>query len=103
VHGKKSYSQSKRDIFVILYDVIELQKGEMIVSDTRSGKLLYSLTMYDYVWELLYDIAEIDTGKCEISIQVTGERFNKKAEILRQFALLDSMLNGGADVKLIEN
>ena len=94
MNGKKIYSFRKSEIFNTLYDIIEMQKGEMIFCDTREGKMLYQLTMYDCVWELLYNITEVSPEMCEVVIRASGERKNVKREILRQFSLLDSMLYG---------
>ena len=101
MEGKKTYPKSKTYLLNILYDIIELQNGELILCDTVQGKLLYQLTMYGYIWQLLYNITEIKTDKCEVAISVTGERQNKAKEIRREFALLDMMLEGGADVKIV--
>ena len=95
MEGSKTYQKPKRDIFNTLYDIIELQKGELIVCDTQDGKLLYKVTMYDYVWELLYSITDVSPNKRKVSIQCLGERSDKKREIMRQFSLLDSMLSSG--------
>ena len=104
MEGKKTYIHTKGEIFSTVYDIIELQKGELILSDTRQGKLFFSLTMYDYVWELMYSITEIGAGKCEVGIRVVGERQDKKKEIKREFALLDAMLDGGnAKVKFADD
>ena len=99
MEGNKTYLKSKSYIFNTLYDIIELQNGEIIICDTTQGKLLYQATMYGYVWQLLYSINEIGNNKCEVSISVIGERQDTKREIRRQFALLDTMLEGGADVR----
>ena len=99
MHGTRTYSKTKSYILNTLYDIIEMQNGELILCDARDGKLLYSLTMYAYDWQLLYSIAEIGRDRCEVSISVVGERQDAKREIRRSFALLDAMLEGGADVK----
>jgi len=57
--GNKQYSNSKGEIFSTVYDIIELQSGDMILSDTAQGLLYYKLSMYGYVWELMYTITEI--------------------------------------------
>ena len=100
--GMKTYKKPKGDIFTAIYDIIELQHGTLILSDTKLGRLQYSVTMYDFVWELLYNITEIISGKSEVSLRCTGERNDKKREIRRQFALLDIILEGGADVRIVE-
>jgi len=103
MEGNKTYQKSKSYIFNTLYDIIELQNAEMIICDTIQGKLLYQATMYGYVWQLLYSISEIGNSKCEVSISVIGERQDKKREIRRQFALLDAMLEGGAEVRIVDS
>ena len=99
MEGKKTYQKSKSYILNTLYDIIELRCGEVILCDILQGKILCQVSMYDYVWQLQFGITEIGTRKCEVSIQVVGERQDKAKEIRREFALLDSMLDGGADVK----
>jgi len=99
MEGNKAYLKSKSYIFNTLYDIIELQNGEILICDTIQGKLMYQLTMYRFIWQLLYSVSEIGDNKCEVSISVIGERRDTKREIRRQFALLETMLEGGADVK----
>jgi len=102
MEGIKTFTRSKGDIINAIYDVIELQKGELILSDKKHGLIHFELTMYGYLWELLYKISDMGTSKCEVSLRVIGERKDKAREIRREFALLETILNGGADVKLIE-
>ena len=103
MQGIKTFARNKGDIINAIYDIIELQKGELILSDSKRGKVHFQVTMYGYVWELLYSTADMGIGKCDVSLRVVGERQDKAREIRREFALLDMMLEGGADVKLVEN
>ena len=102
VKGTKTYGRTKSQIINTIYDIIELQKGELILSDTRLGNIHYELKMYDYVWELLYTITDTGTGNCSVSIRIIGERRDKAREIRREFALLDMMLSEGAEVEMSE-
>jgi len=97
--GKKTYLKSKEYILNTLYDVIELQKGKTIMSDTKHGRVHYQVSMYGYEWELLYMIADKVADVSEVSLRIIGERKDRKREIRREFALLDAMLAGGADVE----
>ena len=99
--GIKTYKKSKADILNTIYDIIELQNGNMIIGDSIRGKVLCQLTMYGYIWQLMYAISELDKNRCEVRLSVTGERNDKEKELHRQFALLDSMLLGGSDAKII--
>ena len=103
MQGIKSFARNKGDIINAIYDIIELQKGELILSDSRRGKVHFQVTMYGYEWELLYSIADMGIGKCDVSLRIVGERQDKAREIRRELALLEMMLEGGADVKLVEN
>jgi len=97
--GNKKYPIPKGYILNTVHDVIELLKGKLIMSDTRLGRVHYQVSMYGYDWELLYVVTEKGINKTEVALRVIGERKDKKKEIRREFALLDSMLGGGADVK----
>ena len=98
--GSKTYYREKAEIISVIFDIIELQKGEFILSDTRRGIVHFQVTMYGYVWELLYCISDTINGLCEVSLRVIGERKDKAKEIRREIALLDTMLCGGAEVQL---
>jgi len=100
--GKKTYPKSKGYILNTLYDIIELQKGLIIMSDTKHGRVHYQVSMYGYEWELLYMIEEKETGAGEVSLRIIGERKDKKKEIRRELTLLDAMLSGGTDVEFSE-
>ena len=103
MQGIKTFTRNKGDIINAIYDIIELQKGELILSDSKRGKVHFQVTLYGYVWELLYSIADMGIGKCDVSLRVVGERHDKAREIRREFALLEMILSGGADVKLVES
>ena len=49
---------------------------------------------------MLYKITELGNKRCEVSLSVTGERKDKERELRSEFALLDSMLEGGAGVRI---
>ena len=97
--GIKTYNKSKSEILNTIYDIIELQNGKMMFGDSIYGKILYQLSMYGYVWQLLYSITELGSARCEVRLTITGERHDKEKELRREFALLDSMLDGGSDIR----
>ena len=103
MEGIKTFTRSKGDIINAIFDIIELQNGELILSDSRRGKVHFQLTMYGYIWELLYSIKDMGIGKCEVSLRVIGERKDKIKEIRREFALLETILNGGVNVKIVDS
>ena len=103
MEGIKTIVRSRGDIINAIFDIIELQNGELILSDSKRGKVHFQLTMYGYVWELLYSISDKGIDKCDVSLRVVGERQDKVREIRREFALLETILGGGADVKIVGN
>ena len=101
MEGSKTYNHSKGVILNTIYDVIELQNGKMLIGDSIRGRIFYQLKMYGYTWQLLYKITELGVKRCEVRLTVTGERNDKECELRNEFALLESMLAGGACIKLI--
>ena len=100
MEGKKTYTKPKGYILNTIYDVIELQKGNIIMTDTKHGRVHYQVSMYGYEWELLYIVSGNEADRSEVSLRVMGERKDKAREIRREFAILDAMLEGGAAVTL---
>lgn len=99
MEGKKTYAHGKGFILNTIYDIIELQKGDLILSDAKHGKVYYKVGMYGYVWELLYSINERDGNTSDVSLRIIGDRQDKVREIRRELALLESMLGGGAEIQ----
>jgi len=50
--------------------------------------------------EFLYTIIERSVENSIVKLRVLGERKDKVKEIRREFALLDAMLEGGAEVDI---
>lgn len=102
MRGKKKYSHPKRYVLDTIHDIVELQNGELIISDAVHGRILYRVSMYGRKWELLYTIVSLDKAMCSVTIEIDGERRDKEKEIRREFALLDVMLDGGSQVEIAE-
>ncbi|MCL2498530.1 MAG: hypothetical protein FWF06_07960 [Symbiobacteriaceae bacterium] len=100
MEGTKSYPYPKSVVIDTIYDIVELQKGGLCISDATHGKVHYHVSMYGYCWELLYTIIPTGANQCLVTLAVYGDRKDKEKEIRREFALLDSLLEGGAPVKL---
>ena len=78
-----------------IFDIIELQKGRLILSDAVRGVVYYKVSMYGYEWELMYSIGEThrQTDQSSVTLRIIGERRENDKEMHRAFALLESMLN----------
>ena len=101
MEGKKTFFNDKRYITNTIYDIIELQNAELIFSDAKHGRVYYKLNMYNYEWELMYTITEKGDKESEVTLRLIGDRYDKEVEIRREFALLEVMLGGGADVVIV--
>lgn len=102
MRGNKKYSHPKRYVLDTIHDIVELQNGQLMISDAVHGRILYRVSMYGRKWELLYTVVSLDKAKCSVTIEIDGERRDKEMEIRREFALLDVMLDGGPQVEITE-
>jgi len=100
MEGNKTYSLPKGFILDTIYDIIELQNGKLILSDAIHGRVHYHISMYGNTWELMYTVAVMGKNRSNVTLSVCGDRQDKEKELRRQFALLDSLLDGGANVRV---
>ena len=103
MEGRKTFLNDKRYVINTIYDIIELQNAKLIFCDMNRGRVYYKLMMYGYEWELMYTIVETGGKKSDVTLRLIGDRQDKAKEIRREFALLEMMLGGGADVTIINN
>ena len=90
----KTFKRSKDFIINTIYDIIELQKGRLILSDAVRGIVCYKISMYGYEWELMYTIApDAPEGQSSATLRIFGERRETEKEMRRAFKLLESMLD----------
>ena len=105
----KTYPRSKEFIVNTLYDIIELQKGSLILSDFVRGIVYYKLSMYGYEWELMYTVTETaksghasrggsaksiqPADQSSVTLRIIGERRENEKEMRRALNLLESMLD----------
>ena len=105
----KTYPRSKAFIVNTLYDIIELQKGSLILSDFVRGIVYYKLSMYGYEWELMYTVTETaklghmsrgvsakasqPADQSNVTLRILGGRRENEKEMRRALNLLESMLD----------
>jgi len=100
--GKKVYLQPKGTVLETVHDIVELLKGKQTVGDTDNGKLTTHLSMYGYKWEVRFTVEDIGRNRSSITVEIVGERSDKKKEVRSVFALLDSMLLVGEEIVFVE-
>jgi hypothetical protein len=59
--------------------------------------------MYGYKWEYHFTVTDMGNNRSRVQLKVEGETKKKKRHIIREFALLDSMLVGEAQIEIEDN
>ena len=80
-------------------DIVELLRGKATVGDTANGNISTRLSMYGMKWDVRFTVTDLGRNRSRVAIEITGERKDKKKEILSMFALLDSMLVAAAEIE----
>lgn len=100
------YLQPKEMVYNALLDLMELQKGEEIASNSSLGELHFKIEMYGFKWALRFTVLGMDWNRCGVTLNVkennadgedAGEETGEgtaylESMIRREYALLDSML-----------
>ena len=97
------YLQPKDMVFDTMLDLMELQRGEEILSDPIRGELHFRIVMYGQTWGIRFSVVMIDMTRCAVKIEIeeTDESIDDSNEkssedmVRREYALLDSMLISG--------
>ena len=59
--------------------------------------------MYGFKWDVRFIVEDIGKNRSSVTVEIIGERRDKKKEIRSMFALLDSMLLVGAEIEFEGN
>ena len=102
MEGRKIYLQPMGTVLSAVLDIVELQKGRVAYSDTPNGQIRFSVRMYGFKWELGFTVADIGKNRCTVQIEVAGEERGRERMVLREFALLDSMLLADSKIELFK-
>lgn len=100
--GKRIYLQPMGMVLDTINDIVELQKGKLTYSDTPHGKINFLVKMYAFKWELSFTVTDIGKNRSQVQIEIDGDTQSKEKLILREFALLDSMLIAGAQIEITD-
>ena len=100
MEGKKVYYQPYGRVLDAINDIVELQKGKLTFSDTPHGKIHFLIKMYAFKWELQFAVTDLGNNRSNVILVVGGEKRGKEDVMLREFALLDSMLMSGSQIEI---
>jgi hypothetical protein len=92
MEGTEVYSQPKSSLLNAINDIIELQKGKVVHSDTPNGQIWFLVRMYSQKWEFRFTVSEIGANRSTVHLEINGNATDKDALIRREFALLDSLM-----------
>ncbi len=98
--GKRIYLQPMGMVLDTINDIVELQNGKLTYSDTLHGKINFRVKMYAFKWEFSFTVTDIGKNRSQVQIEIDGDTQSKEKQILREFALLDSMLIIGAQIEI---
>ena len=100
--GTKLYLQPTGTILNAIHDIQELQKGKSTFSDTSNGMTGFAVSMYGKKVEYRFTVADAGKNRCRVLIEADGDTSRKKRHILREFALLDSLLISDTEIEFKE-
>ena len=98
--GSKIYLQPMTWILNAIHDIEELQNGKTTFSDTGRGQTGFTVMMYGNKVEYRFMVTDVGQNQCRVQIEADGDTNNKKRHIVREFALLDSMLISDTDIEI---
>lgn len=89
---EKIYEENLETVMGTINDMIELQKGKLVVSDTPHGKISYQTKLYgvSYIFDL---IVTHDNGGCRVRIETQGGFGDPEKRVKQLFLLMESMLH----------
>lgn len=90
--NERIYLQPKSWLMNAINDTIELQKGKVLLANAMEGRLDFSIVMYRKKWEVHFTVSDMDCNRCRVSLDITGDIFQKEQQIQKQFALLESLM-----------
>ena len=99
--GDRIYFQPWDYVIATIHDVKELQKGRGTFDDISHGIINFAVSMYRTKWEYQFTVSDIGRNRCRVKIAVAGDVSNKEEKILREYALLDSMLAASTQIELM--
>ena len=101
--GSKIYLQPRGTILNAVSDLAELQKGKFTFSDTPNGKIHFLVKLYHNRWEFRFCVKDIGKNRSCVELEMDGDGRKTECMMHREYALLDSLLIGYAQIEMSEN
>ena len=100
--GNRVYFQPWDYVLGAIHDIKELQNGKGTFSDAENGTISFFVSMYCTEYEYRFTVTDIGKNRCRVEIGVSGDVRDKEDKILREYALLDSMLIVNTQIELMK-
>ena len=98
--GSRVYFQPQDYVLGAVHDIKELQNGKGTFADIPNGIINFVVRMYHAKWEYQFTVTDIGKSRCKVEIGIVGDVQNIEDKILREYALLDSMLAANTQIEL---
>jgi hypothetical protein len=93
LRNERIYLQPKPWLLNTILDAVELQRGEIVSADTAVGYIRYTTVLYGITREYRFRVADVPRNRTLVRLDVSGEGIDTEQEVLRQFALLESLMS----------
>jgi len=100
--GYRVYLQPCEYVLNAIHDIKEMQNGKGVLSDVGSGMINFTVRMYHLKYEYQFYVTDIGKNRSKVEISIAGDVRSKDEKILREYALLDSMLIANTQIDLMK-
>jgi hypothetical protein len=94
--NERKYLWPKPWLINVILDAAELQGAADIVGDVRNGRVRYTTEMYGCKTEYRFAVSDLPRNRSLVHIELNelneGDPAKREEKILKQFALLESLM-----------
>ena len=101
MEGRKVFLHSLLTVKGAVNDLIEMQKGVVLLSDTKNGRVHFTVPSGASRHELRFTIVDIGHNRSCVTISTSNETGGGDALIDRTFILLDALLRAENEIEVI--
>lgn len=95
---ERYYPAGREYLLNLISDIIELQNGKHVESDTAKGHVAFSVRMYGFRHPYRFAISE-EGALCRVRMETDGAAESDEHRLYQMFALLESLMVSPARVQ----
>lgn len=88
---ERCYPAGREYLLNLISDIIELQNGKHVESDTAKGHVAFSVRMYGFRHPYRFAISE-EGALCRVRMETDGVAEKDRHRLYQMFALLESLM-----------